>query len=82
MRPVVPLVRRMRGCKRKSSGFKKENLFISSIIIVIITQRLLLVCQPLLRWSHLRDNGSETEVTVAKLKLRLITVPQDFSHRV
>lgn len=79
VRPVVPLVRCVRGCKRKSSGFTTGT---SCISCKIITQLLLLVCQHLLRWSHVRDYGSETEVTVAKLKLRLIIVPQDFSHRV
>lgn len=79
VRPVVPLVRSVRGCERKSSRFETGTPCISRIVV---TQRLLLVCQRLLRWSHLRDSGSETEVTVAKLKLRLIIVPQDFSHRV
>lgn len=55
MRPVVPLVRSVRGCERESSGFKTGT---SSIGRIIVTQRLLLVCQHLLRRSHVRDNDS------------------------
>lgn len=84
VRPVVPLVRSVRGCERKSGGFlkKKTERHATPPAALLSRGASCWLCQHLSRWSHVRDYGSETEVTVAKLKLRLIIVPQDFSHRV